>query len=78
MQQKAFSIAKKVSRAAKNESDFNYDNNLAFDKFYRDFKRLKEKSVGSKYNNVTKFLTLLDVFKIHKAITINKSLKTEL
>ena len=34
-----FSAANKVSKAAKNESDFNYDSNYAFYKFYGGFKK---------------------------------------
>ena len=34
----AFSATNKVSKAAKNESDFNYDSNYAFYKFYGGFK----------------------------------------
>ena len=33
----AFSAANKVSKGDKNESDFSYDSNYAFYKFYRDF-----------------------------------------
>ena len=36
---KAFSAANKVSKAAKNDSDFNYDFKYTFYKFYRDFKK---------------------------------------
>ena len=32
-----FSAANKVSKGDKNESDFSYDSNYAFYKFYRDF-----------------------------------------
>ena len=38
----AFKAANKVSKAAKNESDFNYDFKYAFYRFYRDFKKIKE------------------------------------
>ena len=34
---KAFSTANYVSKDAKNESDFNYDNKFAYYRFYRDF-----------------------------------------
>ena len=33
----AFNAANKVSKAAKNESDYNYDFKYAFHKFHRDF-----------------------------------------
>ena len=39
---KVFSAANRVSKAAKNESDFNYDSNYAFYRFYRDFENLTE------------------------------------
>ena len=39
---KAFTAANKVSKAAKNESDFNYDNKLALYRFQRDFKKPKK------------------------------------
>ena len=35
----AFSAASKVSKAAKNENDFNYDSTYAFYRFNRDFKK---------------------------------------
>ena len=44
----AFSGANKVSKAAKNESDFNHDSKYAFYKFYRDFKKFKRMSLSSK------------------------------
>ena len=40
-----FSKANKISRLAKNESDYNYDNNkFAFYKFYRDFENSRKGS----------------------------------
>ena len=36
-----FSAANKVSKAAKNESDFNYDFKYTFHTFYRGFKNLR-------------------------------------
>ena len=39
---KVFSAANRVSKATKNESDFNYDSNYAFYRFYRDFENLTE------------------------------------
>ena len=39
---KVFGAANKVSKAAKNESDFNHDFKYTFYRFYRDFKELKE------------------------------------
>ena len=40
---KAFGTANRVSKTAKNESDFNYDSRYAFYRFYRDFKNLRER-----------------------------------
>ena len=40
---KAFGTANRVSKTAKNESDFNYDSRHAFYRFYRDFKNLRER-----------------------------------
>ena len=47
----AFSAANKVSKAAKNEIDFNNDFKYAFYKFYRDFKKFKRMSLNSKYDD---------------------------
>ena len=59
----AFSTANKVSKAAKNESDFNYDfKYYAFYKFYRDFKKFNRMSLGSKYDEINDFYTLLNAF----------------
>ena len=43
----AFSTVNKVSKAAKNECDFNYDFKYAFYRFDRDFKKFKRISLGS-------------------------------
>ena len=59
---KAFSAANKVRKAAKNESDFNYDSNYAFSKFYRGFKIFKRMSLGSKCDEINDFYTLLNAF----------------
>ena len=67
---KAFSATNKVSKAAKNERDFNYDSNYAFYDFYRRFKSFKRMSLGSKYDEINDFYTLLNAFiNTHKAIT---------
>ena len=58
----AFSAASKVSKGAKNESDFNYDSNYAFYDFYRGFKKYKRISVGSKYDEINDFNTILNAF----------------
>ena len=43
----ALSAANNVSKSSENESDFNYDSNYAFYKFYADFKKFKRMSLGS-------------------------------
>ena len=65
----AFSAASKVSKAAKNESDFNYDSRYAFYRFDRDFKKFKRMSLGSKYGELKEFYKLLSDFKNHKPLT---------
>ena len=59
----------KTSSYIKNESDYNYDNNFAFYKFYRDFQNFKDRSLQSKYNDISKFCRALNEFKNHKANT---------
>ena len=49
----AFSAANKVSNAAKNESDFNYDSRYAFYRFYRDFEKFKR--MASKQGELKNF-----------------------
>ena len=53
----------------KNESDYNYENNFAFYKFYRDFQNFKERSLESKYNDISKFYRALNDFKNQKTNT---------
>ena len=69
---KAFSSANKVSKAAKNKSDFNYDSRYGFYNFYRVFEKFKRTSLGSKYDEINKFYTLLYVF-----INTNKAATTK-
>ena len=57
-----FSAANKVSKAAKNESDFNYDSKFAFYNFHRRFKKFKRMSLGSKYDEINNFYMLLNAF----------------
>ena len=59
----------KTSSYIKNESDYNYDNNFAFYKFYRDFQNFKDRSLESKYNDISKFYRVLNEFKNHKTNT---------
>ena len=64
---RAINAANKVIKAAKNDSDFNYNCKHAFYRFYRDFTRM---SLGSKYEEINYFYTLLSAFiKTHKAST---------
>ena len=63
----AFSAVNIVGKAAKNESDFNYDFKYAFYKFYRKFKRM---SLGSKYDEMNDLYALLNAFiNTHEATT---------
>ena len=66
---KLLSNADKNSSYIKNESDYNYDNNFAFYKFYRDFQNFKGRSLQSKYNDIRKFYRALNEFKNHKTNT---------
>ena len=54
-QLKLLSNTNKTSSYMKNESDYNYDNNFAFYKFYRDFQNFKDRSLESKYNDMSSF-----------------------
>ena len=50
---KAFSTTNRVSKAAKNESDFNYDYRYAFYRFCRDFEKFKRMvSIDSKHGEL--------------------------
>ena len=66
---KLLSNANKTSSYVKNESDYNYDNNFAFYKFCRDFQNFKDRSLESKYNDISKFYRVLNEFKNHKTNT---------
>ena len=68
-QLKLLSNANKTSSYIKNESDYNYDNNFAFYKFYRDFQNFKNRLLESKYNDISKFYRVLNEFKNHKTNT---------
>ena len=68
-QLKLLSNANKTSSYIKNESDYNYDNNFAFYKFYRDFQNFKDRSLESKYNDISNFYKTLNEFKNHKTNT---------
>ena len=65
-----FSAANKVSKAAKNQSDYNYDNIFTFYRFYRGFKKFKIMSLGSKYDELNDFYTFFNAFiNTHQATT---------
>ena len=71
-QLKLLSNTNKTSSYIKNESDYNQDyseNNFDFYKFYRDFQYFKDRSLESKYNDISKFYKTLSKFKNHKTNT---------
>ena len=68
---KAFSAANKVSKAANNESNFNYNSKYAFYRFYRDFEKFKRMVlIDSKHGEFTEFYELLNDFKNYKRVAI--------
>ena len=69
-----FSKADKTSRLAKNESDYNYDNNkFGFYKFYRVLENFRKSSLGSKYNNISEFYGLLNELKTNQVLATDKT-----
>ena len=78
-QLQAFSAANKVIKAAKKKSDFNYQSRYAFYNFYRVFERFRRMSLGSKYDGINNFYTILNAFiNTHKATTTKtKNRKTK-
>ena len=65
-----FSRVNKTSGLARNESDYNYDNDkFSFYRFYRDFQNFKNGSLDSKYSDMSKFYRALKEFKECKVIT---------
>ena len=68
-QLKLLSNTNKTSSYIKNESDYSYGNNFAFYKFYRDFQNFKDRSLKSKYNDISKFYRALNEFKNNKTNT---------
>ena len=54
-QLKLLSNTNKTSSYIKSESDYNYDNNFIFYKFYRDFQSFEDRSLESKYNDISNF-----------------------
>ena len=66
----AFSAAVKASKAAKNESAFNYYSRCVFYRFYRNFEKIKRMvSIDSKHGELKEFYRLLNNFKNHEPIT---------
>ena len=68
-QLKLLSNANKSISYIKNKSDYNYENNFAFYKFYRDLQNFKDRSLESKYNDIKRFYRDLNEFKNHKTNT---------
>ena len=67
---KVLSKVNKVSKPAKNKSDFNYDPKYTFYRFYRDFQKFKRMVLlDSKQGELKGFCKLLSAFKNHKPIT---------
>ena len=52
-----------VKSVAKSKSDFNYDSNHTFCKFYKGYDEFIEMSLDSKYNRMKEFNKLLIIFK---------------
>ena len=66
----AFIAANKVSKAAQNESGFNYDCRCTFCRFYKNFEKFKRiVSIDSKHSELKEFYKLLSYFKNHKPTT---------
>ena len=63
---KLLSNVNKTSSCIKNESDYNYDNNFSFHKFYRDFQNFKDRSLQSKRNDIRNFYRALKESKNYK------------
>ena len=67
-QLKLLSNTNKISSYIKDESDYNYDINFGFYKFYRDFQNYKDRSLKSKYNDISNFYKTFNEFKNHRTI----------
>ena len=52
-----------VKSVARSKSDFNYDSNHAFFKFYKEYNNFDKMSLDSKYNKMKEFNKLLIGFK---------------
>ena len=55
-----------VKNIAKSESDFNYDSNYSFYRFYKGYDEFVEMSLDSKHNSIKEFNKLLFKFKALK------------
>ena len=55
-----------VKNIVNRESDFNYDSNYKFDKFYKQHDEFEEMSLDFKYNRIKEFNKLLIKFKALK------------
>ena len=64
-----------VKSVVKGKSDFNYDNNHAFNRFYKEYDELEEMSLDSKYNRIKEFNKLLISFKSVKTKKTETRLK---
>ena len=66
-----------VKNIANKESDFNYDSKHSFCRFYKEYNKFEEMSLGSKYNKMKKFTNLLTIFKNLQAKNPKTQLKKE-
>ena len=66
-----------VENIANKESDFNYDGNYKFCKFYNGYDEFEEMSLDSKYNRIKEFNKLLIKFKVLKLKKSETQLKKE-
>ena len=64
-----------VKSVVKGKSDFNYDSNHAFNRFYKEYDELEEMSLDSKYNRIKEFNKLLISFKSVKTKKTETRLK---
>ena len=72
---KAFSVANKVCKAAKNENGYSYNPN-PFYRFYRDSEKFDRMvSLDSKHGELKEFNDLLNNFKNHKPATVETKIR---
>ena len=62
---------------SESESDFNYDGNHKFCKFYKGYDEFEEMSLDSKCNKMNKFTNFITKFKNLKPKKTETQLKTE-